>query len=177
MKKYFYTLIPIALLLFVITIFAKGKSKTSTVNLKEQTLIAVRDSTSNMADFSKKFSASIQEAYTFAMSNKLNVAGGPICMTLSYSPDKYVFLAAISVTNATAKPNGRIFIQKIPACKAVKYVHIGSYDKLGDAYNEIMKLMQAKKWQQNGYSWEQYMNDPGNTAPEKLETHIYFPIK
>jgi effector-binding domain-containing protein len=103
---------------------------------------------------------------------------GPISIAINYAPQNFVFIAGVPVATGTKiNPKGRIFVYKIPAGRALKYVYIGTYDKMESAYKEIMKYIKDKNLQQNGYPYEQYISDPANTTPDKLETHIFFPIK
>jgi len=41
----------------------------------------------------------------------------------------------------------------------------------------MMQYMGKNNYEPAGNSWEEYMNSPADVAQEKLETHIYFPIK
>ena len=56
-------------------------------------------------------------------------------------------------------------------------VHIGPYQGITNAYISIEKYIKDKGLQINGKSFEEYINDPGNTPPEKLQTNVYYPVK
>ena len=59
----------------------------------------------------------------------------------------------------------------------VKAVYTGPYEKMMPAYDKVMAYIKENKLEISGRAWEQYISDPGTTPPEKLITHIYFPVK
>jgi AraC family transcriptional regulator len=63
-----------------------------------------------------------------------------------------------------------------PAGRAVRAVHRGPYDRMGPTYEQLAAWMAAHGVAEGDVSWEQYISDPGETAPDELITHIYFLI-
>jgi effector-binding domain-containing protein len=79
---------------------------------------------------------------------------------------------------AGARVSGKYTITQLPATKAVKAIHLGSYDNLGDSHNQINQYIQYKKLEISGAPMEVYLTDPmteKDTA--KWVTEIYYPIK
>jgi effector-binding domain-containing protein len=73
--------------------------------------------------------------------------------------------------------NGEIQASEIPGGKVLSCVHVGPYDKLGDAYQAMQQWLDANKREATGVSYEIYLNDPTVTSPEALQTQILFPLK
>ena len=67
----------------------------------------------------------------------------------------------------------------IPACKAIKVVHKGSYNHLGNGWSTIMAHQRYKKLKplKGAYPFELYPNDPGEAPEEEWITEIYVPIR
>jgi len=65
----------------------------------------------------------------------------------------------------------------IPAGEVVSTLHVGEYKDIEPAYNALIEWAKTNKKEFAGVSYEFYLNDPAQTAPEKLETRIEFPVK
>jgi len=76
-----------------------------------------------------------------------------------------------------AEPQGRIELRRVTAGPAVWTVHRGPYDQIGPAYAALFGWMEEHGHQAAGPAREIYLNDPGETAPEDLETEIDWPIR
>jgi effector-binding domain-containing protein len=72
---------------------------------------------------------------------------------------------------------GEIQSAEIPAGKAAACLHIGPYDKIKPAYEALGQFLQAQGLQGTGVCYEIYLNDPQQTAPDKLQTQILFPVR
>lgn len=68
---------------------------------------------------------------------------------------------------------------EIPAIRAYKVVHTGTYEHLGNAWASGMMHERGRCFRKDKSvdPFEVYENDPGRTAPEDLVTSIYFPAK
>ena len=88
------------------------------------------------------------------------------------------YTAAIPVEQSFQLPEGLIG-GTIPATKAVKVTHTGSYDHLGNAWSGAYMYQRSKKHKMNkaidGY--EIYVNDPQSTPEAELITEVYVPVK
>jgi AraC family transcriptional regulator len=79
-----------------------------------------------------------------------------------------------------AEPKGEIGVKTIGGEKYAKFLYVGPYEHLGAVYDAIYG-----KWIVENDSCvlrdapclEKYLNSPDRTAPEKLKTEIYVPIK
>lgn len=63
------------------------------------------------------------------------------------------------------------------AGKVLKTIHVGPYTSLKPTYDAMIAYIEANGYENNGNSWEEYIDDPTEVAPEELKTIIYFPIQ
>ena len=63
------------------------------------------------------------------------------------------------------------------AGRVVKAVYRGAYSGLADAREQLRAYVAAAGYTTAGALWEQYVSDPGQTAPADLVTEIYLPIR
>jgi len=154
-----------------------NETQINVMDIPEQFLYAIPDSSVTMTDLSAKFASAYGELGEFFKKNKIEMLGAPIAITTVFAPPRYVFLSAFPVKSNKIKPTGRIIKYEIPACKVARAIQIGPYEKATETYTLMMQYMGKNNYEPAGNSWEEYMNSPADVAQEKLETHIYFPIK
>ncbi len=73
--------------------------------------------------------------------------------------------------------NDSIQASEIPAGKVVSSLPVGPYDKCAAAYEAMTKWMQTHHVEATGVVYEFYLNEPGLTPPEALQTQIVMPLK
>ena len=83
---------------------------------------------------------------------------------------------------AICKPavaKNEIGVKTIEGGKYAKFTYIGSYEHLGEVYDKIYSEWLPNSGEILGERncFEKYCNNPMNTAPEKLRTEIYVPLK
>jgi AraC family transcriptional regulator len=59
--------------------------------------------------------------------------------------------------------------------KVAYALHVGPYEKVGETYAKISAFIENNGWQVSGPALEIYLDNPAQTAPEKLRTEIMFP--
>ncbi|MBN1480377.1 GyrI-like domain-containing protein [candidate division KSB1 bacterium] len=65
-----------------------------------------------------------------------------------------------------------IEISILPAGKYIQTLHVGPYQKVGEAYKEIYQFVKEHQLTLSDRCYEFYLNDPHDTAKDKLETRI-----
>lgn len=66
----------------------------------------------------------------------------------------------------------------LPACKALRVEHIGSYTHLGNGWSAANQVARYKKMKQSKVgAYEIYRNNPKDTPKGELKTDIYLPLK
>ena len=83
------------------------------------------------------------------------------------------------VIRKPVQPQGEIEVKEIPGGKYAVFSYQGSYSNLGVVYDAIFaEWLPASGCELSNLPiLEKYCNDPTRTAPEKLKTEIYVPIK
>ncbi len=61
--------------------------------------------------------------------------------------------------------------------KAASTIHIGPYSEIESAYLALMEWINKNSYEPSGITYEFYLNDPGTTPPDKLQTEIFMPLK
>ncbi len=143
--------------------------------LGSQMIISILDSTTGDG-----ISAKLTEMYTelsiFVESNKdLDMAGMPMAIYHSYSPEKVVMEGAFPVMGS-AESSGRVKLYSLGAGTALKGIHYGDYAASEDLHNAIYDYIEASEYQMAGSPWEVYANDPTTVDSAAVETHIYYPV-
>jgi len=82
---------------------------------------------------------------------------------------EYTAFAPVNETDASGS---------ITACRALKVIHTGSYQHLGNAWSTANNYQRHKKMKTNKQvpPFEFYMNDPSTVAAKDLITEIYLPV-
>lgn len=74
-------------------------------------------------------------------------------------------------------PAGPIRTGHMQAGRAIKAQYQGPYAGLAAVHSQLASYLAAAGLRQDGDAWEQYVSDPGQTAPAELVTEVYYPIK
>lgn len=67
---------------------------------------------------------------------------------------------------------GEVFLNETPAGRVVRALHIGPYDRMGEAHRAIQVWAEANKTEFGGKSWEIYGD--WTDDPAKLETQVEY---
>ncbi len=117
------------------------------------------------------------ELFTYIESNNIQAAGPPFAVYLSWDPEgTIVFESGVPVAK-TDSGKDNIAYKEFPAMKVVSTLYKGAYEKVEAVYHEMMEYMKANNLESTNESWEIYLTDPNEIAPEENQTMIYFPIK
>lgn len=73
-------------------------------------------------------------------------------------------------------PLGNITAGEIPAGTVASTPHVGPYDKVETAYNDLRAFAKSRGWEPTGVVYEFYFDGP-EVPPEKTRTRIMFPVK
>lgn len=78
---------------------------------------------------------------------------------------------------APAPGEGRIEAGTLPGGSYATAVHTGPYETIEQTYNALLSFVSEHGMESEEFMFEEYLNSPENTPPEKLATVIYFPVK
>jgi len=131
----------------------------------------------------KSLADSYAQVNAFLKANRLEQNGARLAINRFYDESGWGFEAAIPFTAPekaraqAAAATGTVKVGQTYAGRVLRGVHIGPYSSLPDTYRRVEDQMVQKHLEPNGRSWEQYVTDPGSTPEEKLETHVFIPIR
>ena len=70
----------------------------------------------------------------------------------------------------------RVVSGEMYAGKVATTTHIDPYGTLTEAFRDINAWMVSHGERATGSSWETYLSDPAQVAPQDMHTQIYWPI-
>lgn len=153
------------------------------VELSVRNSLAVRYRTS-MADLSKSMGQVYGEIAAFMAKKGIAFAGPPFAMYYNMDMDDLdleigfpVASAVASALAATISGEGRVKVGQLPGGKLATATHIGAYDGIAETYERLTAFVAEKGLKPEDFMYEEYLNSPEDTPPEKLATNIYFPLK
>ncbi|MCB1033172.1 MAG: GyrI-like domain-containing protein, partial [Acidobacteria bacterium] len=115
----------------------------------------------------------------FIHENGLTQAGAPLAIAEFWGEGGYRFEAAIPLASDPGlemAESSAVNVRQMAGARAVRLVHVGPYTGLVDSYLALEAYMAARGMTPSGYSWEEYISDPGSTPEDQLVTHIFMPI-
>lgn len=116
----------------------------------------------------------------FFAQHDLEMAGAPLAITHEWNEETgtWVYAAALPVprTDLEIAADSPVRLGQTPAGRMLRVIHTGPYADMEQTYEKIEAWLAAHGYRWAGSSYEQYMNDPADTAPQELVTHIYVPV-
>jgi effector-binding domain-containing protein len=73
--------------------------------------------------------------------------------------------------------SGEVIASTLPGGRAAVAIHLGPYETLGETYDKLLAYVEREGLQPESFMYECYLNDPGEVAPEEIQTEIYMPIR
>jgi effector-binding domain-containing protein len=106
----------------------------------------------------------------------------PVSITVSFDATLYRFEAGVPVGGVpgdagSASAASHVQFASTYSGPAVKVVHRGSWERLGEAYDRAQAFMDAQHLEWVGRHWEEYVVEPGQAPEDGLVTAISFPVK
>ncbi|MDR3388038.1 MAG: SRPBCC family protein [Rudaea sp.] len=125
--------------------------------------------------------AVLTEAYGkiggFIRANGIAMQGAPMTITTSYDASGWKFDAAVPVDRNDVVPTGDIQAATTYAGKAVQFLHVGPYDRIGDTTRKAYAWLAAQGYKPRDRLIEEYISDPGNTPADQLQTRLVVPVE
>jgi len=108
---------------------------------------------------------------------KIEATGAPLCVFPKFSEESMEMICGIPVKEGTKINNPKFKLEKTTEGKAVKAVHMGSYNTMAGTHDQISKYMTYKHLQFAGSPWEVYITKPETEKDtSKWVTEIYYPV-
>lgn len=131
----------------------------------------------DMAGIKSAITAAYAKIGEFLKANSLAMQGAPLTITTSYDKSGWKFDAAAPVAANDVAPGGDVKAGTTYAGKAVQFVHVGPYEKLGDTITKAYAWLAVQGLKPKDRLIEEYVSDPGNTPPEQLKTLVKIPVE
>jgi len=150
--------------------------------VESKSILFITETSSLMpAEIGGKIGAAYGEIMALIGVAKLESPYAPINITRMFSLEemKVEFSPAIILDEIPEglELSGRIEKGETYTGKVVKTVHVGPYTGLKSTYDALIAYMDANGYEVNGFSWEEYIDDPTKVEEKDLRTNIYFPVK
>lgn len=118
----------------------------------------------------------------------LKAAGAPIARYTDGGQEGFQFEAGYPVAEAPkAAPDGEIAFGEAPSGKVLDFVHRGSFNTIDETYAAIDDFFRDRRKSSGlsdlddrdelANSFEQYTTDPVSSDPEKMEVHVFVPVR
>ena len=134
-------------------------------------------SSQDPADIAVAMAEAYAEISVFMHQAGISMAGQPMAVTRTWDEGSYQFDAAIPVDFIPLELSGNIRSGQSPSGPAIRAVHHGAYDQMMPTYEKLAAYMSAHGLSPGEVSWEHYISDPGNTAPQDMITHVYIMLE
>lgn len=99
---------------------------------------------------------------------------GPPYARYSFQDDGSIDVEAGFPVSATMTRTGDVEPGTLPGGHVVTTVHVGAYDRVGDAYDALETYLVNNGYEPVGAAWESYLDDPDVPEPR---TKVYLPAK
>jgi effector-binding domain-containing protein len=145
------------------------------VELAPQEAIAVRGDVA-IADLPRFFERAFHEAAEAAAAAGVDVIGPPFGF-YPEAPTETVAVEAGFPVSAPAEARGNAHRFVLPGGRAVRAIHVGSYETMDRTYAELQSWMAVRGLQPSVGMWECYLSDPEvECDPASWRTRIIWPI-
>jgi len=145
------------------------------VERKETPVLSIRYRTS-AAELPNGMGRVYGEIAAYMGKNGIPFAGPPFAMYYNMDMDDLDVQIGFPLAKA-ATGEGRVAASKLPGGSFATAKHTGPYTTIEATYNSLTAFVKEKGVRTETFMFEEYLNSPEDTPPEKLETSIYFPLK
>lgn len=123
--------------------------------------IYIEASTKQVADNIKRaMRISLAGISTFITEYKLEVAGPPVAVELSWQDDRYAFQTGLPYKGERPDEEIGVKFGDTPAGRVIKVVYEGPEENIIPVYDQVETLIAASRLQRSGPSFEIFLDDP-----------------
>jgi effector-binding domain-containing protein len=146
------------------------------VQLTAVPLLVVTE-TAPLDGIAKAYAEGFTQIGKFIAKNKLHQAGAPLGIDDETTPAGYKFDAGIPVDRGDVLGADGVRVVQSYAGKALKTTHVGAYDGLTKTQEKLLAYIAVHGYTAKGPIFTWFVDDPGNTPPDKVRTEMYAPIQ
>ena len=123
-----------------------------------------------------KFAEVLPAVYGHAMQGAAKPAGQPFARYYGECDGKIDIEAGVP-TDGPGEGTDAIKVSELPGGEVATTLHVGPYERLGEAHNALLAWAKENGRAPSGGPWEIYVSDPGaEPDPNKWETRVYLPL-
>ena len=142
----------------------------------EPTTAAVLHERVPMSELTAFFDRAFHAVMEAAQAQEVAVTGPPFAMYYGM-PGDTVDLAAGFPTDRPIAPVDGVTPAELPGGRAVRLLHVGSYDSLEQSYGRVMGWLGEHGHRPAEVMWESYLNEPTPDGdPNENQTLITWPV-
>ncbi len=121
----------------------------------------------------------IGELMTWVIAKKIRMTGNPFGIyydnPAKVTPESTRYEICLPVSKDT-KSDNIIKVKQLPKMEVASTIYMGSYDKIGTAYEKLTNWITEQGYIITGPSRELYFSNPASASPESLKTEVQLPI-
>jgi AraC family transcriptional regulator len=122
----------------------------------------------------------LPRVFLYAQQNGIALAGQPFTRYVEVGPGLLTIEPGMRVAASGSEPkpvDADVVPDTLPGGPVAATMHVGSYDKLHDAYVAIEEWMKAEGFAAGGAPWEAYVTDPADYPdPADWKTEVFWPL-
>lgn len=144
-----------------------------TVELEPQPALVVRRKVA-LTDFGEALADILPRVFQHIAGAGGQPAGMPLMRYFSMDGVACDIAAGMPVV-AAIEGAGDIEQHVLPGGRALTALHVGAYQDVGEVWSQVMQRAR-ELGSDTELGWDVYTNDPGEVAPEEVETRVYLPL-
>lgn len=127
-------------------------------------------------DLPEVFEMSFARLIAYLETTGEDISGPPFAIYYGFPTEEIDVEMGLPVTRMVPASED-IISRQIGIENAASTVHTGPYEEIESAYIALAEWINNNKYEPTGESYEFYLNDPGTTSPEDLQTIMFMPVK
>ena len=144
-------------------------------SIDPQPVIMIR-SRAAAEDLPEIFEGSFVRLITYLEETGEDISGPPFAIYHDMLSDEADVAMCLPITKMVPG-SADIICREVAISNAATTVHTGPYEEIESAYVALAEWMKDNGYEPTGESYEFYLNDPGTTSPEDLQTVLFMPVK
>ncbi len=127
-------------------------------------------------ELSEIFESSFARLIAYLEDTGEGISGPPFVIYYGLPAEPFDVEMGLPVTRMV-NGNEQITSTTVAIERGASTVHTGPYEEIESAYVALAEWMNENAHEPTGEIYEFYLNDPGTTSPEELQTIIFMPVK
>ena len=127
-------------------------------------------------DLPEIFEGSFARLVAYLEETGEDISGPPFAIYHDMLSDEPDVAMCLPITKMVPD-NADITCREVAINNAATTVHTGPYEEIESAYMALAEWMSENGHEPTGESYEFYLNDPGTTSSEDLQTVLFMPLK